>query len=379
MFNIKMNGKEFKNFIEKVICNIDIKSSFEILKTVVLENNGTVLKAITTKISEHLEVRTGDYISCGIGKIAIDIDDIKLLMESKEIIEIMETSENIIFKSGRKKIKLKKYDLSSFPEEPRKQFIDMVTMSEPEFIETIKNLSVFTSWNDNNKSMNCIHFDLKNLRIESLDGHRICIKTLKPHEKLSDGNVLLHNCIIATLKKTLDKKSKENIGLSKCGEWNIVETISFAYILKAHDVDFFKTSTFLNNDYKFESEVEKVIALKVFDFYAKKIIKNEKIPVLVNFTKNSILTYADNKKLSVCDEIKVNKFSGKEILFGFNPHYLVDAFNTIDCDDIKITGYNPKAPIYMHGKEYTFIILPIYLGMYDELIEKMKYELNNVA
>ena len=100
---------------------------------------------------------------------------------------------------------------------------------------------------------------------------------------------------------------------------------------------------------------------------------------MVNFTKNSILTYADNKKLSVCDEIKVNKFSGKEILFGFNPHCLVDAFNTIDCDDIKITGYNPKAPIYMHGKEYTFIILPIYLGMYDELIEKMKYELNNVA
>ena len=81
MLNITVDGKELKGIIEKALCNMDKKSYVSILTKIILQSENGKLAAITSKISEYLEVRTDNYISKSDGKIAIAEEDLKVLLK----------------------------------------------------------------------------------------------------------------------------------------------------------------------------------------------------------------------------------------------------------------------------------------------------------
>ena len=58
--------------------------------------------------------------------------------------------------------------------------------------------------------------------------------------------------------------------------------------------------------------------------------------------------------------------SGKDIMIGFNPKFLIDALRVIDDEMINIYMINPKAPCFIRNDEgtYIYLILPVNFNVY---------------
>ena len=63
---------------------------------------------------------------------------------------------------------------------------------------------------------------------------------------------------------------------------------------------------------------------------------------------------------SMQEDIDIEK-TGKDIMIGFNPKFLIDALKVIDDEEISIYLVNPKAPCFIKNEEesYIYLILPV--------------------
>ena len=59
-------------------------------------------------------------------------------------------------------------------------------------------------------------------------------------------------------------------------------------------------------------------------------------------------------------DILINK-TGKDLMIGFNPKFILDALRVIDDEDVSLYMTNPKAPCFIRDDEgnYIYLILPI--------------------
>ena len=60
------------------------------------------------------------------------------------------------------------------------------------------------------------------------------------------------------------------------------------------------------------------------------------------------------------ENIDISK-SGKDLMIGFNPKFLIDALKVIDDEEIDIYLVNPKAPCFIKdaNEKYIYLILPV--------------------
>jgi DNA polymerase-3 subunit beta len=274
MLKITVEGKELKGIIEKALCNMDKKAALPILTKVILSDDGNKLTAYTSNLEGYLQVSTSKYISEGTpASVGIDEEDLKVLLKMTGDVVISETENNIMIKNGKKNISLMKYDIVDFPKFPEDIYIDSLKYSEGEFLETINNLVTFTSENENNKIMQCIHFNLTDNRIEALDGFRIGMKTIQDSEKLiNDGKILVYNSIVSDLKKTLDKKSQSVIVLSQSSKYIKVVGNDFSYIQRRVDGEYFKVGNMLTDDYRLSFKASTIDMFSHIKYYADNVI-----------------------------------------------------------------------------------------------------------
>ncbi len=63
---------------------------------------------------------------------------------------------------------------------------------------------------------------------------------------------------------------------------------------------------------------------------------------------------------SMDEEIDISK-SGKDLMIGFNPKFLIDALRVIDDEEVDLYMVNPKAPCFIRDEEenYVYLILPV--------------------
>ena len=68
----------------------------------------------------------------------------------------------------------------------------------------------------------------------------------------------------------------------------------------------------------------------------------------------------DSAMGSMREDIDIEK-TGKDIMIGFNPKFLMDALRVIDDEEVTIYLVNPKAPCFIKNDEesYIYLILPV--------------------
>lgn len=375
MLNITIDGKELKDIIEKVSAAMLKKATAPTLGWVVLKAEGRKLSASVTSIETWLEVNTDYFTSLSDGKVAIDKEDLKVITRMTGNVNIIEAEENVIIKNGKKTITLQKYDLSNYPELETEENTEKLRYTESELFETINNLSVFCSDDECNKMMQFINFNLRESRIEALDGHRIGLKRIEDTEKLcNDGNLLLHVMAVKDLKRALNKKSNNIVTITEGEKYIVVTGRNFKYYQWKIEGKYFMVSQLINNyyDYSFKADTTKTLAH--FKYYIDNVIsKSDRFPVVLKIKNEKIITYGKNTRFETSDELEIKDFSGNEVTIGFNPYFLVDALKIADADNVIISGNNSKTPIYMDADKYSFLILPVRVQK-----EEMEKYLNKV-
>lgn len=372
MLKIKVEGKELKGIIEKVLCNMDKKAPLSILTKIVLSDDGNKLITYTSDLEGYLQVNTNNYQSIETGSIGIDEEDLKVLLKMTDEVVITELENSILIQNGKKNISLMKYDISDFPKIPEDEFSDVLQFNENDFAESINNLVTFTSDNESNKVIGCIHFNITDGRIETLDGHRIGMKTINDNEKIADeGKFLVTNKILSDLKKTLDKKSSLKVVMSYSTKHIQVKGANFTYIQRRVEGEYYKLDQMLTNDFKLSFKADTKEMLSHMKYYTDNVIeKINRKPVVLKIINDTVLTYARNSRFEVSDSMKIKDHSGEDISIGFNPYFFVDALKIADSDTVSIGGINNKAPFYINANEYSFVILPVNTNIEIEAMEK---------
>lgn len=361
MLNIIVEGKELKDIIEKAQCAMLKKFSISCLGRIILKAENGKLSASVTSLESWLEVNTDYFTRVSEGEIAIDKEDLKVITRMTGDVNIIEADENIIVKNGKKTITLCKHDLSDYPELDPEENTEKLKYTESELFETLNNLSVFCSDDENNKIIECINFNLKDSRVEALDGYRIGLKRIEDTEIIcNEGSVMLHVMAVKDLKKALNKKSNSAVTIAEGDKYIVIAGKSFTYYQRKIEGEYFRIGQMLNTDYAFSCKADTTESLEHFKYYTDNVIaKADRLPIILKIGNDKVITYGKNARFETSDELGIADLTGKELTIGFNPYFLVDALKIADSDSVRIVGNNCKAPIIIEADKYSFLVLPL--------------------
>ena len=90
------------------------------------------------------------------------------------------------------------------------------------------------------------------------------------------------------------------------------------------------------------------------------IRENDKKPLIITIGDDNMQLKLNSSFGSMNADIMIHK-TGKDIMIGFNPKFLIDALRVIDDEEIHIYLMNPKSPCFIKDDEgqYIYLILPV--------------------
>lgn len=366
MLKFTMNVKELKTMIDKGVAAINKKSTFPELTKLYfqVEEDGT-LKILGTDFEHYVELRSDNVWNARPGVFGIDIDDLKIItkMGTEITLEDISSSEDlkINVQSGKKNITIPKYTNTDIflpaMDETEKCIL---SVNESWLLETVINLSVFTSDNGNDKMMQFLNFNTVRRRVEALDRSRIGMRTLENHTiKNKSENVLLHNKCLPILKKIIDKKSDSEVAIYQDKKYIKIEGKDYTYYTKRVDGVYFKIDQLLRNDFDYSFSVDKEEMFSVMKYNCD-LVKNERKPVVLHSENGVLYTYLKTAKYEAVDIVETKDNTMEDDFYiGFNPNYFSDIFGMVDTDYPICKGKSNKSPLFVYGNEYSFIVLPI--------------------
>lgn len=394
MLKFTMNAKELKTMMEKGISAINKKAALDALTKLYfqVEENGTV-KVWGTDMEHFAEIRSNNVWNTSPGIVGIDVDDIKVLTKMSGVITLEDVSTEkewkINIQCGKKNVTIPKYEntdifLPAMDNTEERIF----TVKENWLLETISNLSVYTSDNDSNKMMQVFNFNAKSERIEALDGHRIGMRTLKNQtiHAVADNpfdTVKIHKKCVPVFKKIMDKKSENDVIISQDNKYVKVEGNDFTYMIRRTEGEYFKVDQMLNftENFSFTPDRESILEVMKYDADLAKLDKADRKPVVLHNENGNLYSYIRTAKYEAFDELETEEnYIDEKLYIGFNPQFLVDAFSIVDSDNPVCIGVNDKSPMIIAGNEYKFLVLPVnitkinydYRGKFTEHINRGK-------
>ena len=124
--------------------------------------------------------------------------------------------------------------------------------------------------------------------------------------------------------------------------------------------EYFNIQQMLSSDYETKVTVNRKEFLNCIDRATLLVKEGDKKPIIINITDDSMELKINSVIGSMNEDIDINK-SGKDLMIGFNPKFLIDALKIIDDEEVDLYMVNPKAPCFIKNLEesYIYLILPV--------------------
>ena len=368
----------------KIICNkSDLLSGVSIvLKAIPSRTTMTILECILIDASAGEIKFTGNDMELGIetivkgeirdrGKVAIDakiFSDIIRKLPDNEV--TIETDSNYVAKITCEKSNLtiagkSGEDFAYLPYVEKDKFIELSKFSLKEVIrQTIFSIADSES---SNRIMTGELFEIKNnnLRVVSLDGHRISIRNIELKDSYEDIKVIVPGKALNEISKILSGEADEMVSIFFTDNNILFEFDRTKVVSRLIDGEFFKIDQMLSKDYETKVVINKKEFLDCIDRSMLLVKEGDKKPIIVNITDGSLEIKINSPIGSMNEDIDITK-EGKDIMIGFNGRFLMDALKVIDDEQISMYLMNPKAPCFIRDdkNEYIYLILPVNFNNY---------------
>lgn len=371
--------KELKKLMDKGITVINKKCAVPALTRLYfqVEENG-IVKMFGTDMCHYVEVRSSSAYDTCPGVIGIDVDDVKIISKMNGIVSIESNILEDRNEVGKVNIKCGKKTVSVLGYQKDNDIIpDMnnigskiMSVKENWLLETIVNLSLYTSYSENNKMMQVFNFNTKKNRIEALDGYRIGMRSLENqtiYETTENPfeTVKIHNMCVPVFKKLMNKKSEKNVIIYQNKKNIRIDGDDFTYIIRRVDGDYYKVDQILKvpEEFRFIPDRENILDAMKYDTELAKMDSDNRKPVIFHSTNGKLSSYIHTAKYEAFDELETFENNMSDSLYiGFDSRYLADAFSIVDSDKPVCFGCNAKSPLIINGNEYSFLILPVNIG-----------------
>ncbi len=258
---------------------------------------------------------------------------------------------NIVGKSGD--------DFSYIPYIERNE---PIVMSQFTLKEVIRQTIFSIADNDNNKLMTGELFEIEenDLKVVSLDGHRISIRNIELKDNYSHKKVVVPGKTLQEVSKILPGSAEDEVSIFLTDNHIVFEFENTTVVSRLIEGEYFKIEQMLSSDYETKVKINKRELLDCIDRATLLVKEGDKKPIIMNITDGTMELKINSFIGSMNEDIDIAK-EGKDILIGFNPKFFIDALRVIDEEEITLYMVNPKAPCFIKDDEGTFIylILPV--------------------
>lgn len=258
---------------------------------------------------------------------------------------------NIIGKSGE--------DFSYLPIVERE---NSISISQFTLKEVVRQTIFSISDNENNKLMTGELFEINGseLKVVSLDGHRISIRKIRLKETYAPKKLVVPGKTLNEVSKILPGGADKLVKISFAEKHIVFEFDNTTVVSRLIEGEYFKIDQMLSGDYETRVKINKREFLECIDRATLLVKEGDKKPIIINIT-DGIMELKINSLLgSMNEEIDIEK-QGKDLMIGFNPKFLIDALRVIDDESVDLYMMNPKAPCFIKNADesYIYLILPV--------------------
>ena len=361
---IRCSQSQLINGINTVQKAVPSKSSMTILECILFnaDENGIKLTAndmelgIETYIEGEVEVA---------GSIAIESKIISNLIRSySEETFVIDSDEdnNVHIECGKSKLDINGRSAEEFVLLPELDKSNPIKISQFSLKDIIRQTIFSISDNDTNKIMTGELFEIKGdkFKVVSLDGHRISLRIITLKESYEDSSVIVPGKTLSELYKIIPGDVDKDVSIFLCENHVIFEYDSVKVVSRIIEGNYFKIDQMISNDYETKIDVNKKDLLEVINRATLLVKEGDKKPIVFNVNDNIATLSIKSTIGSMNDDVDIEK-SGKDIMIGFNPKFLIDALRVIDDENVTLYMVNPKAPCIIKNDDdsYLYLILPV--------------------
>ena len=239
---------------------------------------------------------------------------------------------------------------------------DPVIISQYTLKEVVRQTIFSISENDANKMMAGELFEINgdNLKVVSLDGHRISVRNIKMKNSYSSKKVIIPGKTLNEISKIMSINSEDDVNIYFTDKHVLFEFDNTIVVSRLIEGDYFKVDQMLSNDYETKVIVNKKDLLNCINRATLLIKEGDKKPVIMNISDDSVEIKINSAVGSMDENIDINK-EGKNLMIGFNPKFIIDALKVIDDENISIYLVNAKAPCFIRddNNSYIYLVLPV--------------------
>ena len=335
-----------------------------ILECILIDATTNEIKFTANDMELGIETKIeGDIISKGVvaldakifSEIVRKLPDNEVSIETDENYRTTITCEKAVFtiagKSGE--------DFSYLPTIEKNKFI---YLSQFTLKEVIRQTIFSIADNDTNKIMTGELFEVtgNELKVVSLDGHRISIRKIELKDSFDDISVIVPGKTLNEISKILSGGTEDEVRIFFTSNHIVFEFDKTVVVSRLIEGKYFNINQMLSSDYETKISINKKEFLNCIDRATLLVKEGDKKPIIINITDGDLELKITSVVGTMNENIDIVK-DGKDIMIGFNPRFLIDALKVIDDEEINIYLVNPKAPCFIKDAEekYVYLILPV--------------------
>ena len=360
---IKCNKSDLLHGVNTVSKAVPTRTTMPILECILLE--ATEELSLT---ANDMELGIESKVQAEIteqGSIALDAkifsEIVRKLPDSLVTIETDENNQTtIICEKSKFNISGRSgFEFARLPQIEKKQ---QITISSYNLKEIIRQTIFSISDNENNKMMTGELFDIQGdeLKVVSLDGHRISMRNIKLDKSYVDIKVVVPGKTLIEISKILSGEIEDMVTIYFSEKHVLFELDQSIVISRLIEGEYFKISQMISSDYETKIRINKKDMFNCIDRASLLIKEGDKKPIIITIDDTGIKFKVETTMGTSNEELDVKK-EGKNIIIGFNPKFLIEALRVIEDEEIEVYMVNPKAPCYIRDSQskYVYLILPV--------------------
>ena len=352
------------NGVQIVSRAVSNKTTMSILECIMVDASKGIITLTANDMDLGIEtIIEGNILEKGVialdAKIFLEIvrklpdSDITIETDSsyKTLITCEKAKFTIIGKSGE--------DFSYLPVVEKE---DSIMISQFTLKEVVRQTIFSISDNDNNKLMTGELFEINGdeMKIVSLDGHRISIRKIQLKESYSPKKVVVPGKTLNEVSKILPGGADSDVTISFTEKHIVFDFENTTVVSRLIEGEYFRIDQMLSSDYETKVKINKKELLNCIDRATLLVKEGDKKPIIINIIDGSMELKINSILGSMNEDIDIEK-QGKDMMIGFNPKFLIDALRVIDDEEVELYMVNPKAPCFIKNPEesYIYLILPV--------------------
>ena len=358
------------NGIQIVLKALPSKSTMSIMECILINTNGGKITLTVNNLDLGIEtVIDGTIESPGV--IALDAkhfsEIIRKMPDSASDIEI-ETDENYVAQIKCEQVvhSVSGRPDDEFPYIPELENNESIVISQLSLRDLIRKTSFsIADASEDTPGQQTMRGELMEIKDDtvkmcSLDGHRISMCTMGLKESYPYKKVIIPGKTLKELAKIINGGAEDDV--------NIIfnpNHISFEYsqtrvVSRIIEGNFFDVNKMLVGDYETKVKINKKRLNECLDRSTIYVREGDKKPIILDIKDDSISIRINSANGNMNENVPASK-SGKDMVIGFNPRFVIDVLNVIDDEEIELDFVNSKAPCFIKNEDmsYVYVILPV--------------------